>query len=287
MSFLGDLFNGANNAAAAQTQGIQQGLNAATGNINTANADLSQNYSAALNPFFQNYAQSNSGTSAYGNALGLNGPAGTQSALTQFQATPGYQAQIGAANNGANAAAAASGTLNSGNQKIALSNLDSGIAQQGFNNYVGQLSPYLGQANTAASGIGGVYTGLGQGLSSNENTLATLNTNAYTGIGNANASADLANQSLGMNLLGGGLNLAGSLFSDARLKEDIEPVGELFDGQSIYRYKYIDDPLTTHIGVMAQETDPGAVTDIGGFLAVDYGKATNMAADLGRFLEAA
>ena len=287
MSFLGDLFNGANNAAAAQTQGIQQGLSAATSDINSGNNILATSTLQGLAPQTQNYATDTQGTTALGNALGLNGAAGTQSALTQFQTTPGYQASLGAANNGANAAAAANGTLNSGNQQIALSNLDSGIAQQGFNNYVGQLSPYLSAAQSSGNAISGLYENQANQSNANFNNLAQISNNAYTGIGNANASADLANQSLGLNLLGGGLNLAGSLFSDARLKEDIEPVGELFDGQSIYRYKYIDDPLTTHIGVMAQETDPGAVTDIGGFLAVDYGKATNMAADLGRFLEAA
>ena len=161
------------------------------------------------------------------------------------------------------------------------------MAQQGFNNYVGQLQPFLGAANSSAGQIAGVDTGLGNNLNANQTTLAGLNTNAYTGIGNANASAALANQSLGMNLLGGGLSLAGSLFSDARLKDDIEPVGELFDGQTIYRYNYIDDPVTKHIGVLAQETDPDAVSDVGGFMAVNYAKATDAAAELAKFLRAA
>jgi hypothetical protein len=44
------------------------------------------------------------GTTALGNALGLNGPAGTQSALTALETTPGYQTSIGAGNAGVNAA---------------------------------------------------------------------------------------------------------------------------------------------------------------------------------------
>ena len=287
MSFLGDLFGGADKAAQDQVQGIQQGLTAATGNINTGNSDLTTNYAAALAPLTANNATATQGTAALGNALGLNGPAGSQTALTNFSTTPGYQAAIGAANNGANAAAAASGKLNSGNQTIALSNLDSGMAQQGFNNYVGQLQPFLGAANSSAGQIAGVDTGLGNNLNANQTTLAGLNTNAYTGIGNANASAALANQSLGMNLLGGGLSLAGSLFSDARLKDDIEPVGELFDGQTIFRYSYIDDPETTHIGLMAQDVEniePDAVKEIAGFKAVNYKHATDFAASLGEFV---
>jgi hypothetical protein len=105
---------------------------------------------------------------------------------------------------------------------------------------------------------------------------------------------------LGAGLTGGGIGTFGGNFgsapnfslttSDERLKENIEPVGELYDGQQIYRYNYLDD-LMPRIGLMAQEVaedNPGAVGDIGfGFLGVDYHKATNRAADLARFLDAA
>jgi hypothetical protein len=72
------------------------------------------------------------------------------------------------------------------------------------------------------------------------------------------------------------------------LKEDIESVGELYDGTNVYRYRYKGDD-TPRIGVMAQEIAqdrPEAVRDIGGWLAVDYGAATDRAADLARFLDA-
>jgi hypothetical protein len=80
-----------------------------------------------------------------------------------------------------------------------------------------------------------------------------------------------------------------AIFSDERLKEEIEPVGELFDGQPVYKYRYIGDPKW-QIGLMAQEvekTHPDAVVEIGGYKAVNYNKATEYAADLSRFLEAA
>jgi hypothetical protein len=73
-----------------------------------------------------------------------------------------------------------------------------------------------------------------------------------------------------------------SIFSDIQLKEDIEPIGELLDGTTIYSYRYIDDPIT-RIGVMAQEIEednPDAVHDIGGFKAVDYEKATRPAREM-------
>lgn len=67
-----------------------------------------------------------------------------------------------------------------------------------------------------------------------------------------------------------------SLFSDERLKTDITPVGKTNEGQNIYTYKYVDNPITTHMGVLAQETlkrTPEAVTmhPIGA-LMVDYSK---------------
>ena len=73
------------------------------------------------------------------------------------------------------------------------------------------------------------------------------------------------------------------------MKEDIEKVGELTDGQPVYKYRYIGDNVI-QIGLMAQDvekTRPDAVTEVGGYKAVDYGKATQYAADLSRFLEAA
>lgn len=82
-----------------------------------------------------------------------------------------------------------------------------------------------------------------------------------------------------MNMIGGGLSLAGLLFSDERVKTDVEPVGELADGQTVYSYKYRGDD-TPQLGLIAQEVlehRPDAVHSVGGVLAVDYDKATSRA----------
>ena len=202
---------------------------------------------------------------------------------------PGYQAAIKAGDASVNAAAAANGTLGSGNQLLALSKENQGLASQNYNNYASQLQPYLGASNAAAGGIAGVNTGLGNQTNANYTNLANLNYGADTSIGNANASAALANQSMDMNLLSGGLNLAGSIFSDERLKDDVEPVGALYDGTNVYRYRYKGDD-TPRIGVLAQEverTNPDAVSEHGGYKAVQYGRATDLSAALAKFLEAA
>ncbi|CAB4164560.1 Intramolecular chaperone auto-processing domain containing protein [uncultured Caudovirales phage] len=62
-------------------------------------------------------------------------------------------------------------------------------------------------------------------------------------------------------------------FSDARLKENIAPIGEK-NGFTLYSFNYKGDE-TKYTGVMAQEvmrSDPSAVSVIDGFLAVDYDK---------------
>ena len=68
-----------------------------------------------------------------------------------------------------------------------------------------------------------------------------------------------------------------SLVSDARAKQDIEPVGKTFGGTTIYRYRYkVGGPF--HFGVMAQEvetTNPDAVvTRPDGLKVVNYAKVT-------------
>jgi hypothetical protein len=70
---------------------------------------------------------------------------------------------------------------------------------------------------------------------------------------------------------------AGSIVyvSDARLKHDITPVGELASGLGLYRYRYLWSD-TVHVGVMAQEVAavvPEAVQrGADGYLRVDYSR---------------
>lgn len=78
--------------------------------------------------------------------------------------------------------------------------------------------------------------------------------------------------------IGKGLNVASkifSLFSDERLKENIEEVGMTKGGLPVYTYNYKGDP-TPQMGVMAQEVakkQPDALgPTVGGFKTVQYGK---------------
>ncbi len=96
------------------------------------------------------------------------------------------------------------------------------------------------------------------------------------------ANVDAANQKNSQ--LWSGVGALGNLFmlSDERVKEDIKPVGELYDGQQVYSYKYKGDS-TPQIGLMAQEVEdvaPDAVHDFGGVKGVRYDLATKLSAAL-------
>ena len=71
--------------------------------------------------------------------------------------------------------------------------------------------------------------------------------------------------------------------SDARMKDNIEQVGELYDGQPVYRYNMKGSPKT-QIGLMAQDLEHNghgdAVAGLGGIKMVDYKRATDVAAGL-------
>jgi len=252
ISSLGDLFNQGRQALTGYTQA---GLNSAgdlfgqaRDAINSlygsgANA-LTQNFTAGLAPFLQNYSNAAQGQTALGNALGLNGPAGNAAATQAFQNNPGYQFQLQQGNNAILAAQAAglNGGLMSGNTLKALSDYNQGLAGTSWNNYVSNLQPYLGAASNAASGIMSGFGSLGSGLANlftgqggilnqnltgqgglNASTLSNLgsqllqnfsnqgnaNFGAFTSMGNSLANANLANNNASGNMINGLMGLLG------------------------------------------------------------------------------
>ena len=93
----------------------------------------------------------------------------------------------------------------------------------------------------------------------------------------AKTQAGVAKKKSSNSLLGGIVGGVLSIFSDARLKTDIQPVGCDASGRQWYDYRYVwDAPATVRRGVLAQEilqSDPDAVTVRPlGFLMVNYGK---------------
>lgn len=304
----------ADEARDKQITGINRGYGRAVEALGQGRDALTSNYTAGLAPFLQNYAlssgQAQQGTTALGNALGLNGADGNAAARSAFQNSPGYTAAVEAATENSLRNRARTGDLRSGATNIDLQNVAQNAQNQQWGNYIQNLIPFMssGQqgSQAAASGIGSLYSGLGNQLASNFGSLAQLGWQKETGIGNADANAALAGNNASANFVGGLMNLAGlgsntvggsalssmasMIFSDADVKEDIEPVGELYDGQPIYRYTYSGAPERTHIGLIAQNVErvrPDAVRKFGGVRAVDYRKATDFAAGLSDMMEAA
>lgn len=192
----------ANIAAQQQAAGIAAGKDQATAAINKGSGDLTTQYTAALQPFLQNQTTANQGTTALGNALGLNGEAGNAAATTAFQNNPGYKFALDQGTQNVDRNQAAAGMLASGNTDKAVADYTTGLANQGWNQYITNLLPYLGASQGAAGGIAAVDTGLGNQLNANQGSLANLDYTAATGIGNANANATLANYTASQNALG-------------------------------------------------------------------------------------
>lgn len=217
----------------------------------------------------------------------------------------------------------AAANLNQQNQ-LANANILSGIANQGYQSALGtaqgqqqiglagakQLADigstaYGEGANTAAeygqlgsgaqtAGLQGAQAQIGAGTVEQQ-TQQAQNTAQYQQWLQQQSYPFQVTQFLG-NLAEGTGALSGStttttqpggFFSDERLKEDMEPIGKTFDGQPIYRYKMKGDPRE-RIGLSAQQVEkqhPEAVGLAGGFKYVDYGKATEEAANRAHFYE--
>ncbi len=158
----------------------------------------------------------------------------------------GYAPAMRQLSQGITGQGAASGLLNSGATAKALQTRGTELNQGFFNNYLQQLA--------GLSGLGLQ----GGGLVAN-----TGNVSKNTGGGPSTAGSIASTV--------GGI---ASIFSDSRLKRDIERVGEFPDGLGLYEYRYV--MYTKRIlGVMADEVAklrPWALGPrIAGYATVNYG----------------
>lgn len=209
MAGIFDIFTGQSgvDAANAQISGINAGQTAANTALGQGRDALTTNYASALQPFTQNLATANKGVGGLTDALGLTGdPSQVQARLQQ---TPGYQFQLQQGDENVLRNQARTGAVASGATNLDLQAQGQGLANNTYQQYVQNLQPFLGASQTAGSGIAGVNTGLGNALNANYGSQANLGYTAATGIGNANANADLAQGKGIANLWGAGMALAG------------------------------------------------------------------------------
>jgi hypothetical protein len=211
-----DIFSNKNaqDAANARIAGINQGYdlasNAVQGGLNTAN----QYYNSAYGSWAPLAGQGAAGANAYMDALGLNGPAGNARALAGFQNNPGYQAQLQTGVDAIDRGAAARGMTQSGNTLAAEQQYGQNLANQGYNQYLNTFLPLLSQQTAAAQGQAGVLQNQAGTNFAGGQLLGNYGWQKGTGIGDAQAAADLAKNQASANLwnvLMGGARLGANI----------------------------------------------------------------------------
>ena len=228
-------------AAAQQQQGVGLGAE-------QANRAAIQNYAQQLGNLGQQGYQQGMGAAQQYGALGQQG----------------YQQNIGAAQQ--QAALAQQGYGMGAQTSAALAGLGTNAQQAGLAGAQAQLAAGQTQQQTQQAGLQALYNQFQQqqGFPYQQ---AQFLANIAEGTG-----ALSGNATSGTSTTTGG----GGFFSDERLKENIQKVGETNDGQPIYRYNYKGDK-NTQIGLLAQDVEkhhPEAVGLAGGYKTVNYKKAT-------------
>lgn len=175
---------------------------------------------------------------------------------------------------------AALGQAGEGRDAYSQSKINEDIARYNYKN-TGQMdyiNHYLASLNAGYPG--------GQTNSTSFGTQTQPGGGFGSIFGPAMSAAGLGLGAYGM--FGGGAAAAASpamamapalMFSDERLKENIVPVGETYDGQTLHLYNYKGDS-TPQVGLIAQEVErvhPDAVVEHpSGYKMVDYGKAMGL-----------
>jgi hypothetical protein len=230
---------------------------------------MTKNITTATKGVYAGSGRDPSGAGSFGKSLGLGLVQG-EAPVIQAQYNQNKANQMNAAGTQFNAAGStASGTTAA--QQASFANILQGLGGAGMlpGIYTAPAAARLGAANVTQN----LPFGNLQQLLTPALGLGALGTNT-TGTGTQTP----ANNPL-MNVIGGTAAGAGLLFSDENVKEDIEKVGQLDDGQNVYTYRYKGDD-TPQLGLLAQEVlehVPEAVHNVGGVLAVDYSMATRRA----------
>lgn len=200
-----------NDARDAQVNGLTQGYNNASSAINTGQTNTNTDYAAALAPYTTNLGVTQAGQNNYADATGVNGAAGYAKALDSFHTNPGYDwvQQQGDQNILRNQSA--SGQLASGGTNIDLLKYGQGLANQNWNQYITNLQPFIGASTANAGGAAAVGTAKAGTDAGFAGKLADLGWQKETGIGNANANAELAHTTTNANAVNFGMQAAKSL----------------------------------------------------------------------------
>jgi hypothetical protein len=209
--------------------------------------------------------------------LGLRGPDAERAAIERIQGGVGFQEAVRQGEEALLQRASATGGLRGGNVQAALAQFRPALLNQSIEQQYNRLGGMttLGQQSAAGVGAAGMETG------TNIANLLGQQGAAIAGgeLGQAKAYGQILNmpaQFLGMQYGAGGKAGIGfgNMFSDRRLKKNITQISTRPDGLNVYEFDYIWGG-GRQVGLMAQEVQaiyPGAVSESGGYLMVDYSK---------------
>lgn len=188
--------------------GTPGALQASVAGYNNAKTDLANQYGQtqgylgqATSAYQPLVSAGQNSLGAYYDAIGANGADGSTRAASAFQAAPGYQYALDQALGSVQRTAAARGGLAGGNATADILKTATGLADQGYQQYVDNLKGGVGTYTTGVQGLSSGLTNQGNASQSYGNGLAALD----TGQGNAQATI-LGQAATGQQNLGNAFN---------------------------------------------------------------------------------
>jgi len=286
----------ASQTAGAQTQAAQAGIDEQRRQFEAVQEILKPYVTAGTTALggLQPYAAAGAPALEQQQAIaGLLGPEAQQAAIAAIEGGAGFQAQVRQGEEALLQRASATGGLRGGNIQAALAQFRPQMLQQEIATQYGRLGgltslgqtttqnlAQIGQASAAGTATAGLRTGAdiaglmgqqgaaraGAELAQGQAFANVLNLPAQFLGAQYGATAGKAGTAMTPGL--------GKIFSDIRLKKNIQRIGTRSDGLGVYEFEYTWGG-GRQIGLMAQEVlgiYPDAVGQSDGYLTVDYSK---------------
>lgn len=214
--------------------------------------------------------------------IGLGGPEAQRAAIAALESGESFQAKVRQGEEALLQGASATGGVRGGNIQGALAQFRPAMLQSEIDRQYGRLAGLttLGQQSAAGVGTAGIQTGAR--ISALEGDIGSAQAGGELATGRALSGVfNLPSQFLGLQYgYAGSPGGAGTtpglsgIFSDRRLKTNIQRISTRPDGLGVYQFEYIWGG-GKHIGLMAQEVlgiYPDAVGSVGGYYTVDYSR---------------
>lgn len=201
------------------------------------------------------------GAKSLGELSGQMGDLSRSFTMTDFQQDPGYQFRMDEGQKALERGAAAKGGLMGGGTLKALSRYGQDFASNEYTNAYNRFNNDRDQRFNKLSNLAGVGQSSAGQIANSGNQAGQQVAQNQIGVGNAQAANSMAQSNRLGNMIGQGAGIA-AMFSDERLKTDIEPISnedlqEIKDKVRAYKFKYKDEKhgVGDFVGVMAQELE--------------------------------